>query len=80
MSKIPRDPEFYHPSEHARIRKRERDMSWDKVSNTIQNGRVKNAKGENCKLFVAEYEQDENPVGVMANVDNGEIITVQYRK
>jgi len=80
MTDIPRNPEFYYPSRHARIRKKEREIPWQKVTKTLKHGNVKNANGEHCKMFVCHFEKDEYPVAVVANVDIGEIVTVEWRK
>jgi hypothetical protein len=80
MTEIPRDPEFYYPSEHAVLRKRRREIPWPKISKTLANGRIKNSHEDNCKLFLKQFDDDDLPVGVVANYECGEIVTVEWRK
>jgi hypothetical protein len=80
MPDVPRQPEFYYPSTHATLRKKERNIPWQKVSKTIANGRIKDSPKEDCKIFVKQFERDTLPVGVVADYECGEIITIEWRK
>jgi len=76
---VPRNPAFYHPSTHAGQQRKHRGIEWGQVSQTITDGRVKNSHKEDCKLFVREFENTTKPVGVVANVENGHILTIEWR-
>jgi len=76
---VNRDPGHYWPSLHAQQQQRYRGIDWVDVSETIANGKMKYSHKENCKLFIKEFAHYDDPVGVVANYDNGEILTVEYR-
>lgn len=80
MADVPRDPSFYYPSTHATVRKKERNIPWDKVSETLAEGRLQESWKDDCKLFLKHFEGDDLPVGVVANYECGEILTVEWRK
>jgi len=80
MNEIPREPGHYHLSLHAKQQRRHRDITLAHVRETLQNGTLKNSHEENCKLFVQEFSEKDNPVAIVANYDIGKIITVEYRK
>lgn len=79
MSSVPRDPEHYHPTIHAKDQRRHRGIDWLDVSEAIQEGEIRNSHEPECKLFVHECGH-AHPVGVVANVETGEIVTVEFRK
>lgn len=76
---VPRNAEHYWPSIHAKDQRRYRGIDWPDVSATLQHGTVKNSHEEDCKLFVRDCGY-ARPVGVVANVETGEIVTIEYRK
>jgi len=76
---ISRNPEQYELTNHAYNKAKQRDIPFELVSNVIQNGDISDAEGDNCKLFVNESHLDILPVGVVANVDTKEIITIEWQ-
>jgi len=79
MADVPRDPSHYYPSDHCVQRKKERDIEWHHVSETLSNGTVKTTHKDGCRLFVCDLENAKEPVGVIAHVESGRILTVQWR-
>jgi len=77
---VPREPDHYHPTVHAVDRAKSRGIDWDIVSKTIQGGEIKKSHKDGCRLFVKDYQHTDNPVGVVANIESGEILTVQWRR
>lgn len=77
---VPRNPEEYHPTVHAVDRAKSRGIDWVLVSKTIQEGEVKRSHKDGCRLFINDYHHTDDPVGVVANVESGEIVTVQWRR
>lgn len=77
---VPREPKHYFPSVHAIDRAKARGIDWDIVSKTIQDGEIKKSHKDGCRLFVRDYQHTDNPVGVVANIESGEILTVQWRR
>lgn len=77
---VPREPKHYFPSVHAIDRAKARGIDWDIVSKTIQDGEIKKSHKDGCRLFVKDYQHTDNPVGVVANIETGEILTVQWRR
>jgi len=77
---VPREPKHYFPSVHAIDRAKARGIDWDIVSKTIQEGEIKKSHKDGCRLFVKDYQHTDNPVGVVANIESGEILTVQWRR
>lgn len=77
---ISRDPGDYHMSYHATGRANYRHIDYEMVCETIRDGEIKNSHKENCCLFIKELWYTENPVGVVANYEDGEILTVEWRK
>lgn len=80
MADVPREPSFYHPSTHAGQQRKHRGISWDQVAETLAEGRVKTCHKPDCRLFVREFEDEDRPIGVVASVECGEILTVEWRK
>ena len=80
MSTVPREPNHYYPSEHAVVRHKDRKIPWEDAAATIKNGTVFDSHKENCKLFIKHFDYYEKPVGVVASVTSGEIITVEFRE
>jgi hypothetical protein len=76
---VSRDPSDYHPTVHCTQRSRERGISYEQIATTIQDGRIEPSPQDNCKLFVKEFDQELNPVGVVADIQANKIITVEYR-
>jgi len=77
---VPREPDHYHPTTHCIDRVKQRDINWEFVSQTIQHGTVKNSHREGCKLFIQDFQGLSDPVGVVANVETGHILTVEWRR
>lgn len=50
------------------------------IESTIINGEIRQSHKENCVLFVQEFWFANNPVGIVANHVDGEILTVEWRK
>jgi hypothetical protein len=76
---VPRDPSSYHPSDHAVQQKRWRDISWEQVALTIESGSAHQTPQEDRVLFVQDFPDEEDPIGVIAIPDIGEIVTVEWR-
>jgi len=76
---INQDPSHYSPSIHAVQKKRERDISWEYVAETIESGEAHATPAQDRVLFVKEFEDTESPVGVVVLPDMGEIVTVEWR-
>lgn len=79
MSDVPRDPSYYHPSTHAGQQRKHRGIEWDQVAETLSDGRVKTCHKPDCRLFVREFDDAQEPVAVVANVEMGQILTVEWR-
>lgn len=62
------------------MRKRDRNIDRDMIESTIINGEIRQSHKENCVLFVQEFWFANNPVGIVANHVDGEILTVEWRK
>ena len=77
MSSVPRDPSHYFPSEHAVVRKKERNVEWDDVSRAIERGRQHAYNDDDCCVFI--YKEDNKRIYVPANVETGEIITIHIQ-
>lgn len=77
---IPRDPSKYSPTVHAGQQAKHRNISWDQVAETIEEGEVRQSHEENCVLLVQEFASPASPVGVVVNYVKGVIITVEYRE
>jgi hypothetical protein len=77
---VPRDPEAYEPTTHAMQQRKHRRIGWDTVAETIETGDVKPSHKQNCCLFIKEYATLEHPVGVVANYEDGVVITIEFRK
>lgn len=75
--KIPRNASFYFPTIHAKQQRKWRDITWEKVSSTIELGEI-DQEHPDAVLFVKDFG-DEYPVGVVANPKSGEIITIEWR-
>lgn len=79
MSDIPRDPSAYHPTVHCIDRHKKRGIDLPDIAATIQTGEIKDSHEPGCSLFVKEFEYYPKPIGVVANTQTGEIVTVEYR-
>ena len=75
---VPRDPSFYYPSEHCVVRKKERDIEWSWVSETLCEGRVHPSMKESCRVFMDDVCERRPMLKVVANVECGEIVTVAW--
>ena len=75
MSSVPRDAGYYHPTGHAKQRRKYRDIDWEFVALTIEEGEVRKSHKTNCRVFRKEF-QTVDPVKVIANIETGEIVTV----
>lgn len=80
MSSVPREPKHYFPSVHAIQRSKDRKITWEETAETIQTGDIVDSHKENCKLFIKHFDYYEKPVGVVASITSGEIITVEFRE
>lgn len=78
MADVPRDPEYYFPSEHCVLRRKRRGIQWKWVSNTLENGRVHPSHEQDCRVFMDYIESEGELLKVIANVENGEIVTVAW--
>lgn len=78
MADVPRDAEAYYPSEHAILRKRKRGIKWDWVSNTLESGRVHPSHKPDCRVFMDYIAERGELLKVIANVEEGEIVTVAW--
>jgi len=77
MTNIPRDAGFYYPTTHTVDRAKTRDIDMELIATTIEDGYVQPAKGnKNLHRFIKEYAWLEHPIGVVANIKTGEIVTV----
>jgi len=76
MTNIPRDAGFYYPSEHAVIRKRDRNISWEIVSQTIETGEISEANGETRKTFTKWIADEGDILCVVACIKTGNIDTM----
>lgn len=79
MTDISRNPEDYSPTTHAGQQAKHRNIHWDYVAEAIREGEIQQSHKEDCVIFVREFVSKDDPVGVVANVENGAIITVEYR-
>jgi hypothetical protein len=75
-SNVPRDPEFYWPTEHAVLRKRKRGIDWNTVSDAIKTGRLHNQDANKTCVFIKNTA--EGIVYVAANHESGAIATVAW--
>jgi len=80
MSDVPRDPGLYHPTDHAVQQAKYRGIDWPEVAKCIQTGRIKNSHKDHCKLFIMAVEHREKPLAIVANTNDGRILTVEWRK
>jgi hypothetical protein len=76
---VKRDPEYFWPSVHSIQQKKARGIGWDDVSETIQHGEAKPTHKENVWLYIHDCGY-QKLVGVVASNDNGEILTIEFRK
>lgn len=77
---VPRDPGAYRLSIHANQRRLDRDIPKPAVATTIEDGEVKSTHRSECRLFEREVPGDARKLGVVANVHDGEILTVMWRE
>ncbi|MDL0133570.1 DUF4258 domain-containing protein [Halobacterium salinarum] len=76
---IPRDPSHYQLTIHAKQRRRERDIPLDAIAATIEEGEVRRTHKSGSRLFVSDVEGCDEPLGVVADVTDGDIQTVCWR-
>lgn len=76
---ISREPSDYRLSVHAGQQRVHRDIPKLAIPEAIIAGEVRDTHEREKKLFVAEYPGCDRPVGVVANVADGEIVTVMWR-
>jgi len=73
---IPRDTDHYELTTHGWNKAKQRNISGDYIKRTIRNGWVEvSARGEPCYRFIHDFG-GEKSVGVIANIQTGEILTV----
>jgi hypothetical protein len=77
---IPRNPEHYWPSIHAVQQSKDREIPWEQVSETIETGNTHDAYKADCVQFRKHYPDEEYPLNVVANIENGQIVTVMWRE
>jgi len=75
---LSRDPSEYHPSEHATVRKRTRNIEWEWVSNAIANGRIHPGLDENRRVFTDWVESRRGVLKVVVETTTGTIVTVAW--
>jgi len=80
MSEIPRNPEHYTLTLHAKQQRRHRDIHLQYIEETIKDGEIKNSHKKNCVLFVRDFISKDDPVGVVVDYTTGDILTVEYRE
>ena len=80
MTDVSRNPRDYHPTVHAIDRAKTRGISFEVVAETIREGEVRPSHKDGCVLFVREFLDKNKPIGVVANRESGEVITVEHRK
>jgi len=74
---IPRDTEFYELTTHGWNKAKQRNISGTYIKKTIKEGHVQEANGGYPTMrFLKDFERLEKPIGVVANVETGEIVTV----
>lgn len=79
QTNISRDPEDYRLSIHAGQQLRERDIPKLAVPEALIAGDIRHTHEREKRLFVTDYPGCDRPVGVVANVHDGEIVTVMWR-
>lgn len=79
MNNVPREKSFYWPSDHAYNRAEQRNIDWEYVAETLAQGEIKRCHKEDCKLFVHDFYGLDTPIGVIADIQTGEILTVEWR-
>jgi len=73
---VPRDPEHYWPTTHAKQRKKYRGIEWEEVSEAIREGRLHN-QGEN-ETCVFINQTGDGMIYVACNHVSGAIATVAW--
>jgi len=76
---ISRDPQDYRLSVHAGQRHKERDIPKEAIADTIATGEVRHTDDATLRLFVKQHPGDPAPIGVTADVETGEVVTVTWR-
>ena len=77
---VSRNPNTYSLTTHAFDRAKTRKIDEQMIAETIENGKLKNSHRDDCKLFIKEFHYTKYPVGVVVDVADNEIVTVEYRK
>lgn len=77
---ISRNPDEYDYSIHASQQYRWRDIERQHVDETIETGKVTEAACDHQREFIKEYVVYDYPVGVIVDIEDKEIITVEYIK
>jgi len=78
MSDISRNPEQYELSVHALNKAKQRDIPFETVSEAIRSGEIEPSPRDNCKVFVHNVHTDVLPIGVVVNVVDKDIITIEW--
>jgi len=74
---IPRDTEFYELTTHGWNKAKQRNISGEYIRKTIQEGHVQEAGGGYPTMrFLNEFIELDEPIGLVANVETGEVVTV----
>jgi len=76
---VPRDASHYRLSVHAGQQRVDRDIPKSAIADTLETGKISQTHRQNVKMFTKQYPGDEWPVAVVANITDGEILTVEMR-
>lgn len=79
-AQAPRDPSDYRLSIHAGQQRTHRDIPKAAIKEAIRYGEIRDTHKPQTKLFVADYPGEDLPVGVVADIHDGEIVTVEWRE
>lgn len=79
-SQVPREPSNYQPTTHAVQQSKHRKIDFKDVAQVIQEGATRPTHKDDCYLFISELPHYNDPIGVVANIQNGNILTVEYRR
>jgi len=81
MTDISRNPTDYYPSVHCQDQRKWRDIKWEDVSTTIEEGTVHVTGYGERFLIIKDFSHTEEPIGVVVRPDGDEfeIVTVEWR-
>jgi len=75
---ISRNPKQYDLSVHALNKAKQRDIPFETVSEAIRSGDIEPSPRDNCKVFVHDSHITNLPIGVVVNVVDKDIITIEW--